>query len=73
MKKKLLYSIEECLDIEKNNLNLETKFKELPEWDSLSLLSFMVMLEDEFNVQINRHALDEINTVRDVLDFIESK
>ncbi len=69
MVKKFLNNFEDSLEIDNNSLTLETNFKELPEWDSLGLLNFMAMLEDEYGIQISRKQLDEFITLQDVYNI----
>lgn len=69
MDKKFLNNFEDCLEIDNNSLSLDTVFKELPEWDSLGLLNFMAMLEDEYGIQISRNQLDELVTLQDVYNL----
>jgi acyl carrier protein len=69
MDKKFLNNFEDCLEIDNNSLSLDTAFKELPEWDSLGLLNFMAMLEDEYGIQISRKQLDELVTLKDVYNL----
>lgn len=69
MIKSFLNKFEDCLEIDIDTLSLETKFKELAEWDSLGLLNFMAMLEDEYNIQISRKELDDLVTLNDVYNL----
>lgn len=40
-------------DTEANVFTAETKFKEIAEWSSLSALSIMAMVDEEYDVEIN--------------------
>jgi acyl carrier protein len=71
MEEKFIAAFAECLEIDAESLSTATYFKELPEWDSLTLLNVMAMLEDEFAFQISRPQLDQANTLQDLLSLIE--
>ena len=41
-------------DTDPVEVNIDTKFKHLDEWDSLTNLSLLVMVDAEFNVKLNK-------------------
>jgi acyl carrier protein len=51
----------------------ETKFKELDEWSSLSSLTILAMIDEEYNVVITNDDLRACTTVEDVYNFVNSK
>lgn len=71
MEEKFIAAFADCLEIEAESLQPGTFFKELPEWDSLTLLNVMAMLEDEFEFQISRQQLDQAQTLQDLIALIE--
>ena len=38
---------------EVSELNMDTPMKDLDDWDSLTLLGFLAMIENEYNMQMN--------------------
>lgn len=56
----------ESLELERSALSMETIFKELDEWDSMSRLSLVVMLDEEYNIQIEEQRFNEIQTVEEL-------
>lgn len=56
----------ESLELESSALIMETNFKELDEWDSMSRLSLVVMLDEEYNIQIEEQRFNEIQTVEEL-------
>lgn len=56
----------ESLELESSELIMETNFKELDEWDSMSRLSLVVMLDEEYNIQIEEQRFNEIQTVEEL-------
>ena len=41
--------------------------------DSVELMEFIINLEDEYQMEIPDKAIDEFNTVGDVVDYIEKR
>ena len=72
MKNKFLKAFKEALEIDRQ-IELSENFKDYEEWDSLSRLSLIVMLDEEFGVQIENQDFEKINTVQDLLEVIESR
>lgn len=58
---------------EEINLSLETRFKDLDEWDSLTNLSLMAMVDSEYNVKLNADEINKSETLSDLLTLIKSK
>jgi acyl carrier protein len=68
MEQKLLNIVAEILDIEVEQLSLESKRNNIEKWDSLGHIQLVAMIEDEFNANI---LVEEINTINKVSDFIK--
>lgn len=64
--------MQETLDIE-TELTLDTKFRELEEWDSLAYLSTIAMIDDEYDVVINANEFKTLETLGDIVKAVESK
>ncbi len=56
-----------------DTINGETKFRELPEWDSLSYLSVIAMMDEEYETQIESADFKKLETIDDIINFIEKK
>ena len=72
MKNKFLKAFKETLEIDRQ-IELSENFKDYEEWDSLSRLSLIVMLDEEFGVQIENQDFEKISTVQDLLEVVESR
>ena len=55
-------------DLEEN-----TKFRELDEWSSLTVLSVIAMLDEEYDIQIENADFKKLLTISDIVQFIESQ
>ena len=60
----------EAIERDEDLINFEDDFRKYEEWDSLGLLSVMVMLEEEYSTNINRDDLDNCITISDLFQFV---
>ena len=72
MKEKFLELFKEVFEMEDENVNFEDNFRELDTWDSLTHLSLIAMLDDEYDVQIEEEELKKLNTVNDIFEKANS-
>ena len=57
-------------DIETANFGLDTEFKNNDEWDSMTALSLITLLDQEFNVSLSGEKIKELDTVQDLINYI---
>lgn len=62
--------LEEMLEVDENSLTLDTELSSLDEWDSLAILSAIVLFEDEFGKKITGAELKACKTVGDVVNLM---
>lgn len=60
-------------ETEPSLISLDTKFKILDEWSSLTALSIMAMVDEEYQVKLSPEDLKNCNTVGDILMLINRK
>ena len=65
--------IAEQLNVDVNEITLETSFKDDLGADSLDLFELVMALEEEYNVEIPSEDLNELNTVEDVIKYLQEK
>lgn len=64
----------EALELDNvSELTGETIFRALPEWDSLSYLSVIAMMDEEYGMQIENAEFKQLITISDIVKKIESK
>lgn len=51
----------------------ETKFKEFDEWSSLTSLSIIAMIDDEYDVVIKGDEIRQATTVQELFDVVIAK
>ncbi|MDY4789565.1 MAG: acyl carrier protein [Bacteroidales bacterium] len=73
MKTKVINLLKEVLEIEDRNLELNDKFRDYDEWDSLAYLSLIAGLDEEFEILIENNQFNLLITVEDLIKAIEEK
>lgn len=66
-----LEKIKETFEIEDREIAISDNFKHYEEWDSLNKLSLIVMLDEEYGIQISDDRLKDLNTLQDLFDEIQ--
>ncbi|WP_299031902.1 phosphopantetheine-binding protein [uncultured Anaerococcus sp.] len=72
IREQLLKLAEENLDIDTSNLDFEDKISGM-DIDSIDLVDFIMVIEEEFEIEFTDEELDEIETLSDIVSLIESK
>lgn len=60
--------LEETLEVDEGTLTPETVLDEVEEYSSLTKLSLIVMMEDEFEVKLTSDEVRSFKTVADILE-----
>ena len=50
-----------------------TRFRELAEWSSLTALSVMAMVDEEYDVQLNGDQMRSVQTIEELYNLVTSK
>jgi acyl carrier protein len=73
MKQKFIEQFRETLEIEDRSISESDNFREYDEWDSLTLLSVIAMIDEEFGVIIESNDFKKLITVGDIYNYIISQ
>ena len=57
-------------DLDTSNFNLKTEFKNNDEWDSMTALSLITIIDQEFGKSISGEKIKELNTIEELILFI---
>jgi len=49
-----------------------TEFKELEEWDSLTILTIIAMVDEEFGIKIKAEEIRSVDTVEELFTLVKS-
>lgn len=69
MEEKIIKIISKLLEVETNEIDLDTIIGDLPEWDSLHHLMIIKELEDEFNIKFSQEDLSDLEDVSDLIEL----
>ena len=50
----------------------KTKFRELDEWSSLTALSILAMVDEEYDVQLKADEMRKANTIQELFDLVKA-
>ena len=73
MKENFLASFKEALQIEDREVLAADIFRDYDEWDSLSRLSLIAALDEEYDLQIEDKEFEKLVTVGDLMELVEKK
>ena len=73
LKEFIEHSAEQFNDIDASEITADTVFKDLDEWSSLTALSFIAMVDEEYDVTLKGDDIRKANTVKDLFNIIASK
>lgn len=60
-------------ELETLDITLETKFRDLDEWDSLTGMSIILVLEENYKIKISDDVFRGFNTFSDIYLFLKNK
>lgn len=70
---KIAEIVAEQLNVEREEITMETDFKADLSADSLDLFELVTALEDEYGVEIDTEDLEQLTTVKAVVAYLEKK
>lgn len=62
-----------AIEVDADSLNPETRFKELPSWDSLNTLAVIAMADSDFNVSLSGKHIEQSNTIADLWSITQAQ
>lgn len=63
--------LEEMMELEVGTLKPETNLNDIEEWDSIALISFIALMDDEFDKVVKGSVVKEQKTVADLMALME--
>lgn len=70
--KALISKIEELLELDPGTLSTDTELTSLPSWDSLAVIGYIALVDEEFSIIVDNDKLAAAKTVQDLLDLAYS-
>ena len=71
MEKRILNIIANVLDVDINEIELDTAIGDLPEWDSIDHLQIIAELEKEVGIKYTPEELAELEDISDLISLTE--
>lgn len=63
----------DIFDNESLGLNMDTKAKDIEEWDSLAHIRIVVAIERKFGIKLSIEEMSELNEVKAIVELINVK
>lgn len=63
--------LEEMLELEEGELKADMHLDEIDEYNSLTKMSLIVLMSDEFSKDLTGDQIRAFSTVQDILDYME--
>lgn len=63
--------LEETFEADEGTLKADMSLSDVEEWDSMSKLSLIVMMEDEFGKKLNGNDIRGLESVQDILELMQ--
>lgn len=63
--------LEETLEMDEGTLSPDMNLSDVEEYDSVTKLSIIVMMDDEFGVKVNSDMIRSFVKVQDILDLMQ--
>lgn len=60
-------------DTEPSEFSMDTYFRELNEWGSLTALSIIAMVDEEYGIKLTGEDIRSSNTIEDLFNIVKSK
>ena len=60
-------------ETERGEITKDTIFVDLDEWDSLTALSLIAMIDQEYDVKITGDEINSAKTLEDIFDIMQTK
>ncbi len=59
-------------EIEDNELTMDTEFRNIDEWSSLTALALLAVIDEEYDVKLTNNDLKNSVTVRDIYNIVNN-
>jgi len=73
MEEKFIKLFKETVEIDNLEIDLNTKFRDLENWDSLTFLSVLAMIDEEYDVIIEGNDFRKLETIQDLISEIKKQ
>ena len=68
---RFLELFKETLEIEDQEVKMNDEFRDFEEWDSLSVLALLAMINEEYNLVVPRNEFEKLITIKDLFEYVK--
>ncbi len=72
-KKEFMENFEDLLEIERGTLNGDELLANITGWDSLTVMSFIAMVDANLGLTLNARAISQAESVHDLVNLVADK
>jgi len=69
MAEKFLEFVADIMEVEVDEISMETEYKVFDKWDSLMMMNLIMEVEDEYEVSIPLELEEKIKTLKDLFEL----
>ena len=69
METKFLEFVADIMEVEVEEISMETEYKVFDKWDSLMIMNLIMEVEDEYEVSIPLESAGKIKTLKDLFEL----
>jgi len=69
MAEKFLEFVADIMEVEVDEISMETEYKVFDKWDSLMMMNLIMEVEDEYEVSIPLESAGKIKTLKDLFEL----
>ncbi len=73
MEKEFLNFVADVMGVDVSELSLETKYNEYEKWNSLMMLTLVMELELEYDINIPIESVNKVHSLRDLYEIVNNK
>ncbi|MFO7851434.1 MAG: acyl carrier protein [Bacteroidota bacterium] len=73
MEQEFINLFKETLEINNEEITLDTKFRDIENWDSLKFLTVLAMIDEEYDIIIEGNTFQKLQTIDDLINAIKER
>ena len=73
MRGKLLETLDELFELDPGSIQATDEIRQIPGWSSLSFMTLLAMIDEDFGVLLTPKEFSECSTVSDLLELVAGK
>lgn len=73
MTEKFIELLKESFEIEDREVYLDDHFRDYPEWDSLTQLTLIAMLDENYEVEIEMTDFNKLQTIGELIEEVKKR